>query len=209
MTTPLTAQDPAALYRHLPDVYSRDRESDNFKLLAGFAEGLQPLDDGAVDFRDDRFADTATGTGLDRKGGNFSIDRFPGMTDVFYRDCIQGLAGLKRGTLGAIRKMWDITTGLTTATIEDRQTNGAIPFFEVHISVATPTNSLGRGAYAGITVNFDGRPLESAIAGQPIAATGFYGGLFNDHAWSPVDFFTRGLLELVRPIGVKILYFEV
>ena len=72
--------DPSRLYSHLPGVFDRHPESDQYKLLAGLAQGTEDARAAVADTRKDLVLATADGAGLERRGENFGTARPPGMS---------------------------------------------------------------------------------------------------------------------------------
>lgn len=197
--------DPSNLYQHLPDAYSRSSDADLYKLLSGLAEGTETARANVLDYREDLHLSKADGPGLDRAGQNYGISRPPGMTDALYQAVCLKMAGMRRGTVAAIKVLLDTATGLSW-TVEDKQLNGSIPAGEVHCSLASGFYPLyGRGLYAGITAN-TGDPVESSIAGTILDELGEAGGTYNDHAGGIVDPWVRAWVEKVKLAGTKIVY---
>lgn len=200
MTTP-------SLYRFLPDAYTRREESDLYKLLNGLSGELTVLKGHVSDFRGDLTLSTGDGEGLDRAGENYNVGRPPGMEDTYYSAVVRAMAGMRRGTVAAIKQVLETATGQSW-TVQDKQLNSSIPATEVWCSIAGSGlhYSYGRGVYADIDANYDKDPLESSIAGTVLDEEGETGAYYNDHAWSHTDRWVRELVERVKAAGMKIVY---
>ena len=195
------------LYKHIPDAYSRDEESDLYKLLSAMDVPILALKSSVADFKGDTSLTNGDGVGLDRAGENFSIGRPPGMTDTIYKAVCLAMVGMRRGTVAAIKQVLETATALSW-TVEDRQINASIPKGEVwcYVTGSGFSPSYGRGAYADITANYDGDPLESSVAGTILDQEGAEGGYYNDHAWAAVDIWVKALVEKVKMGGTKVVY---
>lgn len=193
-----------ALYAVLPDIYDETAGSDTFVIFDALQASLDTAQAGLVDFEDDQSIDTSDGDGLDWLGELYNTGRPPGLDDDKYRAVIAAIAGARRGTIYAIKAVFEAVTSLT-ATVEDKQTNAAIPPYEIWITPSS-TESFGRGFYPQFITNKAYYPVESSIAGVVFDGEGVDGGLFNDHAWAVVDLWTRDLIERVKMAGTKIVY---
>lgn len=203
----MPTNNPANLYRHLPDCYSRRTDSAIYKKLASLAVGTEQARLDVVDYRDDLTIDTADGVGLNRLGENFDCPRPPGMLDTNYRALLKAFVGAQRGTRAAIRAVYEAATGIDV-TVDDRQTNGAIPVFEVWITPAAGfTESYGVGMFPGIgAANYDGWPVESSIAGETLPV-GDQSGIYNDHVFAPgPSIWIIRIMEKVKLAGTKLVY---
>jgi len=200
--------DPTNIYKHFPDVYDRNSGSDQYKWLSAVAEATVGINDAAQDFLDDLSISSADGAGLNRLGETFDAPRPPGMSDARDSALVSAFVGARRCTVAAIAAVFEAATGITDATVEDKQLNAAIPSYEIWITpgAAGFSQAYGRGFYPEFPTNKDGYPVESSLAGVIINEEGFYGGLFNDHTWDPVDYWTKLYLDKVRPAGTKIIF---
>jgi len=204
--------DPTNLYRHLPDTYDQDADSDEYKILAGLAEGTENARTELTDYRLDLALSTADGEGLDWWGENFSLARPPGMIDTFYRNVVSIIAGGRRGTVAIIKAVLEAATGLTW-TVKDRQLDVdqslglGIPAFEVWAFASATGNAYGR-AYAGYDTHIDDYPEESGVGGPILNDMGLDGGRFNDHAWGPLSAWELAFVDKVRPAGVSVIFKE-
>lgn len=194
------------LIRHLPEVFDTRPGSDTYKLLSAIAKAIDAADVEVQDALDDRFVVSADGAGLNRLGEGYAIPRPPHLTDSQYAILIQTKMPAKRGTLHAIKSVFEAVSGMTVVSIEDRQVNGVIPSWQIWLTVEDFT--FGRGAWVGLTTNKDGYPIESGLVG-PVYADNtqpYYQGLHNDYYWSPVDVFSRRAVDCVRLAGTVVLY---
>lgn len=200
MTTP-------KIYDLLPDVYDKTDTCDTFIIFNAIQDEIDGTQTAVDDFNEDQTISTSDGDGLSRLGELFNVARPPGMDDEKYRAVISAIAGARRCTIHSIKAVFEAASGLN-ATVEDIQTNSAIPAFEIWISLDPLTigSSEGRGFYPEFPTNKDGYPVESSLAGVVFDETGAAGGLFNDHAWNPIDLWTQALVDKVRPAGTKIVY---
>lgn len=202
--------DPANLYRHLPSCYSRNTSSDLYKLLAAYQKVLDDASTSFTDLKEDTALSTADGVGLDRAGENYGIGRPPGMLDAIYSAVLLKMAGMRRGTVAAIKVVLETATGVTW-TVEDNQINSSVPLGEVWCTVASGfALSYGRGMYPSLPANWAGTPgdpLESATAGVTLDEEGVTGGYYNDHAWGELSRWTMELVDKVKAAGIKVVYY--
>lgn len=216
--------DPSKLYENIPDCYSRDPNRDNYKLLAGLAEALSAGKTAVDDFCEDTIIILADGEGLSIAGENLGVSRPPGMRDPEYAVLIPTVSACSRGTIQAIRSVFEAASGMVDVEVKDKQLDGSIPIFEVWIYVKIWSE--GRAAYAGFDTQYPniepkpaspaisvGWPVESCIAGDEVLAgglvfngTGLYGGEFNDHWWDYADEWTKALVNKVKLAGTVIVY---
>lgn len=196
--------DPSRLYRYLPDCYDRTSTSDQYKLLSSLEAGFSGVRTELSALQNSRSISTATGDGLTRIVENYGLFRPPNMGDSSLRSLAVAIVKTRRCTLASIKDVLDIATGISVD-VNDKQTDGTIPSYEIQISpssgLAWP--SYGRGFYPGIglTEVFYSKPLRSSVAGPLLDSLGIYGGFINDHAWFPVDLWTMILLDKIRPAG--------
>lgn len=204
--------DPTHLYRWLPDVWDRDPESDQYKIMGGLAKGTEDARVELGDYRDDLSLARADGQGLDRWGENFSIARPPGMIDDLYRNVVAIIAGGRRGTVAIVKAVLEAATGLVW-TVKDRQldidegTSLGIPLYEIWAKTSATGDTYGK-AYASFDTHIDGSPEESGIGGPVLDALDVDGGRYNDHTvgMGNLNAWTLQLVEKVRPGGVKVVY---
>lgn len=194
---------------HLPDSYAKEQGSGNYPLLYALGLSLDTLDGYIADFKNDRFLNTGTGTGLNRAAENYNVFRPPGMTDARFRSLAMSIVGATRGTRATIKEVFEAATGYTSVTVQDNQQyTGSQPDpFEIRISIPiAQTDSLGRGYYPGLPTDKDGYPTKSGLAGTIIDEVGEPGGLFNDHYWSLIDIWTAQIMDRVRVAGTYYTY---
>lgn len=195
--------DPSKLYAHLPPAYDRSQSSDQHKLMKGLEAGYTRIRTEITSLENEQTLSSGTGDGLDRRVESRGLFRPPGMNDTQLRALSIAIVKAQRGTLACIKEVFEAATGITVD-VNDKQTDGTIPSWEIQISPASGSvwPSYGRGFYAGVNTETKSvKPLRSAIAGPVIDALGYYGGFMNDHAWFPVDLWTMILLDKVRPAG--------
>ena len=193
------------LISFLPASYDFSEGSTNRAVLGAFGASLDALDEAIQGFKNNRYLETATGSGLNRAAENYSVTRPPGMTDARFRSLAQKLASGRRLTLFAIKDVFEAATGYTDVLVEDYQsyTGDRPALFEIRITIpSAQAVGFGRGYYPGFSpTNKDGYPVESGIVGTVIDEHGFAGGLFNDHFWSLVDAWTLAIMDKVRAAG--------
>lgn len=192
------------IYDLLPDIYDATEGSDTVAIFGAIQNSIDGAQEAVDDLKEDQAVETADGFGLDRQGELYGTPRPPGLDDAKYRAVISAISGARRGTLYAIKNVFEAASGLT-ATVEDNQSNPLIPMYEIWITPSAQ-GSEGRGFYPEYPTNKDGYPVQSSLAGEVIAEIGVTGGLFNDHAWSPVDVWTKKLVDKVKMAGTKIVY---
>ena len=201
--------------QHMPDVYDVREGSDLSDLSAAIDQAVETSSQEIDSFLQDLGLLTADGEGLDYTGANYDVARSPGMGDTRYAACIEIIAGGRRCTTAIIRALLEAATGLTWI-VKDRQDDldehggvlfWGIPLFEVWAQAIFAGSSYGL-AYASYDTHVDFHPVESGIAGPVIDAQGQAGGEFNDHTFSPIDWWTLALLERMRPAGVKVVFKE-
>ena len=197
------------LLNHLPDSYAKESTDGNYALLYAVAQSLDTLTDTIGEFRDNRFLESGTGTGLDRAAENYNVYRPPGMVDARFRALAQAIVGATRGTRATIKEVFEAATGYTGVTVEDaQQYTGTQPApFEIRITIpVAQTDSFGRGYYPGLPTDKDGYPTKSGLAGTIIDELEIPGGLFNDHVWSLIDLWTQDIMDRVRAAGTYYTY---
>lgn len=197
--------DKPKIYDILPDIYDPTAGTDTFIIFDAIQGAIDGTQEAVTDLNEDQAVSTADGDGLSRLGELFNIPRPPGMIDERYRSVISAIAGARRCTIQSIKSVFEAASGLS-ASVEDIQTNASIPMYEIWITPSTVDSSDGRGFYPEFPTNKDGYPVESSLAGVVIDETGSAGGLFNDHAWNPIDLWTMALVDKVKPAGTKIIY---
>lgn len=202
--------DPSRLYDNLPPAYDKNPQRDLYKILSGLAKGIDDLDTFLQDFRADLTVVNADGQGMDIVAENYGIARPPGMEDGRLGLLVRALLPAKRGTLQAIRNVLQVATGISSVTIEDKQVNAFIPEYHIFITISPGTNpSQGRGFYPEMpAAGTPGFPEESSISGTILDETGYWGGQYNDHYWSPVDYWTQQILNEVKLAGTVLVFFE-
>lgn len=197
--------------QHMPEVYDYADGTDISDLSAAIDLAVANASTDIDDFLTDLGVLTATGEGLNRTGANYDVARSPGMIDRRLAQCIQIIAGGRRCTIAIIKALLDAATGLNWV-VKDRQhdldENGGawgIPLFEVWAQALNDSHNYGK-AWAGFDTHIDGHPEESGLAGPVLDTLGKAGGRFNDHAWSPIDWWTVALLDRVRPAGIQVIF---
>lgn len=202
----------AQIAQNLPEVLDTRVGSDTDRLLQALCAVLGEAGDDLQDVLDDRFVATADGAGLDRLGIGYAIPKPPHLTDAQYASLIQTKLPARRGTLQAIRSVFEAAYGSTLVSIHDRQTGlQAVPIVSVPgwtICIELKDDALGRAAWAGLATNTDSFPVESAIAGPAYAVDSDprHQGLYNDYYWAPIDVFTKEVVDCVRLAGTVIIY---
>lgn len=191
---------------HLPKAYDTREGSDTKKLIDALAKVLGVAKTHLEDALDDRFAATADGEGLDRLGEGYAITKPPHLSDAQYRILIQTKLPARRGTLQAIRAVFEAASGVKVLSIADKQVDPLVPKFEIWITLEDDAH--GRAAWTGLRTNTDGWPVESGVAGPLYEddSDPYYQGLFNDYYWGITDVFTQNVVDGVRLAGTRIVY---
>lgn len=196
--------DPSNLYKHLPDAWDRNIASDQYKLMSSLEAGFTSYRAELQAWINERAISTATGDGLERAVTNYGLFRPPGMGDAQLRTLAIAIVKARRCTLAAIKEVFEAATGIFVD-VNDKQTDGTIPSWEIQISPASGSvwPSFKRGVYPsiGLTEIFFAKPLRSAVAGPLLNQLGLEGGFANDHVWYPVSIWTMILLDKIRPAG--------
>jgi len=215
---------PTKIYENLPDCYSRDPSTDLYKVLSGLAVALTAGETAIDDFIDDQNATVADGNGLLILGENLNAPKPPTLPEAQYAIMVPILAGAARGTIQAIRAVFEAATGLSGVLVEDQQTNGVIPNYEIWIWVRGDSQ-----LYAGFAEDYLLMPLVRPNIQNPwppedccyMGAQGDYlwqaqdwvhdafdqyGAEYNDHWWADVDKWTDDIVKSVRLAGTIIIY---
>lgn len=196
----------------LPEVFDTRPGSDTDKLIQALCKVIEQAGTELQDVLDDRFVVTADGAGLDRLGEGYGIERPPNLTESGYRVLIQTKLPSRRGTLQAIRSVFEAAYGSKLKTIEDRQINASIDGFVICITV--DDFSFGRAAFCCIQVVPETRsivsfcPVWSGHYGPNIAnsALSIYQGKYNNYYWAPVDAWTERITNCIKLAGTRINY---
>lgn len=219
--------DPYRLYDNLPPCYDEDSGRGTYHLLSGLAVALGNGETALNEFIANLTVSTATGEGLVRLGENYVVPNPSILTEVQFAVLIRTKAPCKRGTIQAIRSVFEAATGLTGITVEDRYIDAAIPHYEIWIYV--PSESYGFGSYAepyvapaAVKPNYvpPWPPEDSCYLGtmpdyttSPVTAGdlvydgyGQAGGEYNDHWWGAIDLVTESIVDSVKLAGTIIVY---
>lgn len=195
------------IYENMPKEYSRSDKDDLYPLLTAIGTGLKDNETNLKKFMSDRFVVSALGDGLDIAGENLNVPRIPGMTDTQYKILIPVKAGAARGTIQAIKAVFEAATGFSNVLVQDQHTNPTIPPFEIWIFASSHSNSYGRGGYAGQSTIFGAFPETKCIMDPAVVQTGFYeGGMYNSHWWGGASVWIRRCVDSVRLAGTIIIY---
>ena len=201
---------PNNLFQNIPECYDRRSTKGNYHLLAGLAAGLSNAETDLTEFKNEITVVNAAEDFLNRAGETLGVPRIPNMSDGQYAILIRTMVPIPRGTINAIKQVFEAATGLTGVTVEDRLINGAIPYYEVWIYVTV--DSYGYGAFvepdAVVRANTSAPwpPDSSCVFGTVHDAVNAYGGEYNDHWWSDVDYWTRSIVDSVKIAGTIIVY---
>lgn len=202
--------DPKRLFDNLPDCYDRRSGKGNYQLLAGLAEALGNAEADLDDFKGDIVVATSDGNGLTFAGETLGVPRPPTLSDSQYAILIRTMAPIPRGTINAIKQVFEAATGLSNVVVKDRQTDLSIPRYEVWIYVTADSNGYGAfvepDAVVRPNVSAPWPPDSSCVFGTVHDVVNQYGGEYNDHWWSDVDYWTRTLIESVKIAGTIIVY---
>lgn len=195
------------IYENMPKEYSQDPRDSLYTLITAIGTGLRDNETHLKKFMNDRFVVTASGEGLDIAGENLKVPRIPGMIDSDYQILIPTKAGAARGTIQAIKSVFEAATGFSNVVVQDKHVNPVIPEFEIWIFASTHSNSYGRAGYAGHTTIFGAFPETKCIMDPAVVQTGFYeGGMYNAHWWGPASIWARRCVDSVRLAGTVIVY---
>jgi len=207
--------DPARIYENLPDCYDRKEQRDTYKLLSGLATAIAAGDAAVSDFVSDLTVQSADGEGLIRRGEDYAVPRPMVLTEPGYAILIRTKLPCKRGTIQAIRSVFEAATGLTNVVVRDWHTHSVlgIPPYEIWIYV--PSQSYLYGAYAepyttpaavktGYVAPWP--PEDSCYASLVYNGYGAAGGEYNDHWWSAVDAVTESIIDSVKLAGTIVIY---
>lgn len=198
--------DPSRIYENLPEVYDKSQDRDLYKLLSGLAKAIIDGDEAVTDFVHDQSVEFGDGDGLSRLGEGLAISRPTGMPDSLYSILIPIYAGAKRGTIQAIRSVFEAAMGGITGTlVEDRQTNGSIPEYEIWIHVSGLPAYEFANYYSGDLVIQPPFSWEYAYfdAYSPIDT---YSGDINAHWWNDVPQEIKDVVNNVKLAGTIIVY---
>lgn len=221
--------DPSRIYANLPQSYDARPSRGLYQLLSGLAAALSSAQTSLDDFIGDLTVVSADGEGLDRAGEGLAVPRIPGLGDAQYAILIRTRAPCARGTIQAIRSVFEAATGLSGVVVRDWHTHSllGIPPYEIWIYVNSDSDLYGSyadadtpPAAAKANHNAPWPPQDSCYLGcppqpaetPPVAqswnhdAYNLYGGEYNDHWWSPVDVKTQEVIDSVKLAGTIIVY---
>lgn len=196
----------------LPEAFDTRSGSDTDKFIQALCKVIGSANEELQDVLADRFVVTADGAGLNRLGEGYGIERPPNLSDAGYQVLIQTKLPAKRGTLQAIRSVFEAAYGSKLKSIEDKQLNPSIEGFFICITVED--FSFGRAGFCDVQQVPDGESVAginsvwSAQEGPTLAnsAQALEQGRFNDYYWHPVDTWTMRITNCVKLAGTFIVY---